>query len=164
MRFKLLSIFAAAVLVAACESTPEATDDSAGAGDVMVEEVIIVEEINPLSTQYVREVLGDHVLFGFNSSVINAQAQGTIKRWAEWMNAYGQIVVIIEGHADERGTREYNLALGERRATAVKNFMVAMGVDASRIATISFGKERPAVEGHTEAAWAQNRRAVLVLG
>ena len=163
MRFKLLSIFAAAVLVAACESTPESTDGNAGDGDMMVEE-IIVEEINPLSAQYVREVLGDHVLFGLNSSVINAQAQGTIKRWAEWMNAYGQIVVIIEGHADERGTREYNLALGERRATAVKNFMISMGVDASRIATISFGKERPVVEGHTEAAWAQNRRGVLVLG
>jgi peptidoglycan-associated lipoprotein len=163
MRFKLLSIFAAAVLVAACESTPETSDSDAGTGEVIVD-VVEVEEINPRSSQYITEVLGDRVFFDFDSSVINAQAQQTVKRWAEWMNTFGDVVVIVEGHADERGTREYNLALGERRANAIKNFMVAMGVDPSRIATISFGKERPAVEGHTEAAWAQNRRGVLVLG
>ncbi|MBN36270.1 MAG: peptidoglycan-associated lipoprotein [Rhodospirillaceae bacterium] len=166
MRLKLLSIFAASLLVAACESTSDSADDSAGDGDVMiVEEIIVeVEEINPRSPEYITEVLGDRVYFDFNSSVINAQAQGTIKRWAEWMNAYTDIFVVVEGHCDERGTREYNLALGERRANAVKNYLVALGVDPVRIGTISFGKERPAVEGHTEAAWAQNRRVVLVMG
>ena len=166
MRLKLLSIFAASLLVAACESTSDSADDSAGDGDVMIveESIVEVEAINPHSPEYITEVLGDRVYFDFNSSVINAQAQGTIKRWAEWMNAYTDIFVVVEGHCDERGTREYNLALGERRANAVKNYLVALGVDPVRIGTISFGKERPAVEGHTEAAWAQNRRAVLVMG
>ena len=162
MRFNLLSLFAAALLIAACESTSDSTDGADGTGGTSTE--IIVEEINPRSAEYVSEVLGDRVYFDFNSSIINAQSQSGIKRWAEWMNAYGDIVVIGEGHADERGTREYNLALGERRANAIKNYLIALGVAPDRIATISFGKERPAVEGHTEAAWAQNRRGVLVLG
>ncbi|MBC6439697.1 MAG: peptidoglycan-associated lipoprotein Pal [Rhodospirillales bacterium] len=173
MRFKLFSLFAASLLIAACESTRDASDSDAGTSGVSgiseemqdsgMSEEIQVEEINPRSAEYVTEVLGDTVYFDFDSSVISARAQGMIERWAEWMNDYGDIVVIVEGHADERGTREYNLALGERRANAIKNYLVALGVDPGRITNISFGKERPAVEGHTEAAWAQNRRGVLVL-
>ncbi len=168
MRFKLLGLFAAGLLVAACESTQEASDVDAGEGaaevtDTVVEEVVVEEEIDPRSAQYVTEILGDRVYFDFDSSVINARAQATVKRWAEWMNDYGDVVIFVEGHCDERGTREYNLALGERRANAVKNFLVALGVDPSRVATISYGKERPSIEGHTEAAWSQNRRGVLVL-
>ena len=79
------------------------------------------------------------------------------------MKQYTNVSITVEGHCDERGTREYNLALGERRATAVKNFLVALGVDANRIATISYGKERPDALGHNEAAWAQNRRGVTAV-
>jgi peptidoglycan-associated lipoprotein len=159
-----MSLFAAMLLVAACESTPETADDTMGSGEVIVEEeVVVVEPIDPMSQEYIDLELGGAVFFGFDSSVINAEAERTIGRWAEWMMAYPQVSVTIAGHCDERGTREYNLALGERRANAAKNYLVALGIDPSRIATISYGKERPAVEGHTEAAWAQNRRDDLLI-
>ena len=169
MRFKLLTLLAAGLLAAACESTPETTEDDEGEGVVVVVEpddtgTIEEDVIDPRSERYVEEVLGDRVFFALDSSVIDAQAQGTIKRWAEWMNDFGDVYVRIEGHCDERGTREYNLALGERRANAGKEAVVALGVDANRVATISYGKERPAVEGQNEAAWGQNRRGVLILG
>jgi len=159
MRVKLMSLFAAVLLVAACESTPETTDESMGTGEeVMVEETVMVEAIDPLSQEYIDVELGGAVFFAYDSSVITADAERTIGRWAEWMMAYPQVSVTIEGNCDERGTREYNLALGERRANAAKNYLIALGIDPNRIATISYGKERPAIEGHTEAAWAQNRR------
>jgi peptidoglycan-associated lipoprotein len=159
-----MSLFAAMLLVAACESTPETADDTMGSGEVIVEEdVVIVEPIDPMSQEYIDLELGGAVFFDFNSSVIAAEAERTIGRWAEWMMAYPQVSVTIAGHCDERGTREYNLALGEQRANAAKNYLVALGIDPSRIATISYGKERPAVEGHTEAAWAQNRRDDLLI-
>ena len=91
------------------------------------------------------------------------EARTTLGKQAEWLARYPNVRVTIEGHADERGTREYNLALGDRRATAAKNFLAAQGVDTSRMTTISYGKERPAVEGNDEAAWARNRRAVTVV-
>ncbi len=160
MRVKFLSLFAALLLVAACESTPETADDTSGQGETLIveEETVMVEAIDPLSQEFVDLELGGSVYFDFDSSVITADAERTIQRWAEWMQAYPQVSVTIEGNADERGTREYNLALGERRAQAAKNYLIALGIDPSRIATISYGKERPKVEGHTEAAWAQNRR------
>jgi peptidoglycan-associated lipoprotein len=159
MRVKLISLFAAVLLVAACESTPETTDESMGTGEeVMVEETVVVEAIDPLSQEYIDVELGGAIFFAYDSSVITADAERTIGRWAEWMLAFPQFSVTIDGYCDERGTREYNLALGERRANAAKNYLIALGIDPNRIATISYGKERPAIEGHTEAAWAQNRR------
>ena len=165
MRFKILSLFAAVTLLAACESTPETTDEMTSTGETTTTETMVEEtQLDPRSLEYVQQMLGDRVFFDFDSSVIRADAEATIRRWSEWMQSYSDVVVVVEGHADERGTREYNLALGERRANAVKNVLVALGVDPSRVATISYGKERPAVEGHTEAAWQQNRRGVLTLG
>ena len=112
------------------------------------------------------EALGttDRVLFAFDSALLDARAQETIALWADALGRYPELIVLVEGHCDERGSREYNLALGERRAEAVRELLVALGVDGSRIATVSFGKERPAVDGHDEAAWTQNRRAVLTPG
>ncbi len=174
MRFTLLSLFAAGLLLAACESTPDSSEGDTGdgmaadeemvdSGEMAGDEMIDAAPTDPRSAQYVTEVLGNRVYFDLASSAINATAHAVIKRWAKWMTDYGDVVVTIEGHCDERGTREYNLALGARRANAIKNYLVALGVDASRIATISYGKERPAAEGQNEVAWGQNRRGVLVL-
>ncbi len=107
--------------------------------------------------------VGDRVLFETDSSVVSSEGQATLAAQAEWLKANEKVNVLIEGHADERGTREYNLALGERRASAVKNYLSSLGVSAGRISTTSFGKERPVVVGNEDVSWAQNRRAVTVI-
>ena len=104
--------------------------------------------------------IGDRVFFDTDSSSINQTSRGTLSRQAEWLNQFPNAAVTVEGHADERGTREYNLALGERRASAVKNYLVNLGVDPRRVNTISYGKEQPSVLGANPSAWAQNRRGV----
>lgn len=105
---------------------------------------------------------GTHAYFAYDSSVLTAESQKKLDAQAEWLKSHGDVKVTIEGHADERGTREYNLALGERRANAVKKYLVTLGVADDRVSTVSYGKERPAVLGSTESAWAKNRRAVTV--
>lgn len=107
--------------------------------------------------------VGDRVFFDNDSSTINDEGRETLDRQAAWLNQYPSISVTIEGHTDERGTREYNLALGDRRANAAKNYLVALGVSAERLLTLSYGEERPVDPGVGEAAWAQNRRAVTVV-
>jgi len=111
----------------------------------------------PGSTQDFTVNVGDRIFFDTDSSVIRADAQTTLARQAQWLNQYPNYQITVEGHADERGTREYNLALGERRAAIVKDFLVSQGVDPARIDTISYGKERPIAAGSSEQAWAQNR-------
>ena len=105
----------------------------------------------------------DTVHFATDSSDIDGEAQAILTRHAAWLNKNPNVRVTIEGHCDERGTREYNLALGDRRANSAKNFLVNAGISAARISVISYGKERPIAEGSDEAAWAQNRRAVTVV-
>jgi peptidoglycan-associated lipoprotein len=117
----------------------------------------------PGSQQDLEASAGDRVFFAFDRSDITPEARETLTRQADWLRRYPNVTVTIEGHCDERGTREYNLALGERRAQAAKNVLVALGIPASRISTISYGKERPAVVGSTEEAYAQNRRAVTTV-
>lgn len=112
--------------------------------------------------EFEREV-GDRVFFALNSSAISKEGADTLKRQAEWLKNHKHFSITVEGHCDERGTREVNIALGERRAEAVKSFLVKHGVDADRIDTISYGKERPAVIGNSEAAWKQNRRSVTAI-
>lgn len=107
----------------------------------------------------------DTVLFGYDSYELDAEARGILARHAEWLRANPTVRITLEGHCDERGTREYNLALGDRRANSAKNFLAGQGIALTRISTISYGKERPAVDGNDEAAWAKNRRAVtMVMG
>ncbi len=118
---------------------------------------------NPADVERELVSIGDTIYFAFDSYSLDNQAQGTLDRQAAVLLRSGSIPVTIEGHADERGTREYNLALGERRATAVKDYLVAFGVNPSRMRTLSYGEERPAVPGPSEAAWAKNRRAVTVV-
>lgn len=103
------------------------------------------------------------VYFDYDSAAIRSDAEGSLQKFAEFAKANSVKGVTIEGHADERGTREYNLALGDRRAVAVKKYLVGLGLDPAQVTTISYGKERPAVDGHDEAAWSKNRRGVIVL-
>jgi peptidoglycan-associated lipoprotein len=105
---------------------------------------------------------GDRILFETDRFNVDAEDQDVLQRQAQWLAQYPNTRITVEGHADERGTRDYNLALGERRANSAKNFLVSIGVDASRIQTVSYGKERPSALGSDEQAWAQNRRAVTV--
>ena len=105
----------------------------------------------------------DRVFFAFDSSAISLDAAEVLDTQVKWLKDHEEVKVVVQGYCDERGTREYNLALGERRANAVKQYLVSKGIAADRISVISYGKERPAVLGSNEAAWAQNRRAVTVV-
>ncbi len=107
--------------------------------------------------------VGDRVFFEEDQSVLNAKGQATLAGQAKWLNRYSQYTITVEGHADERGTRQYNIALGARRAAAARDYLVAQGVSASRIKTISYGKERPVAVCNDNSCWSQNRRAVTVL-
>ncbi|MCM2290917.1 peptidoglycan-associated lipoprotein Pal [Allorhizobium sp. BGMRC 0089] len=118
----------------------------------------------PGSQQDFTVNVGDRVFFDTNSNTLRADAQQTLDRQAQWLQRYSQYPITIEGHADERGTREYNLAIGARRAAAVKAYLASRGIPASRIKTISYGKERPVATCDDESCWSQNRRAVTVLG
>jgi peptidoglycan-associated lipoprotein len=117
----------------------------------------------PGSQEDLAQNVGDRVFFDTDKIEPMPESRQVLQRQADWLRRYGNVVVTIEGHADERGLREYNLALGERRAQSVKTSLVALGINPNRIRTVSYGKERPAVVGSNEAAWAQNRRAVTVV-
>jgi peptidoglycan-associated lipoprotein len=112
---------------------------------------------------FVAKMMGaDTIYFALDKYDVDAEDQQALGRQAQWLMQYPSKRATIEGHADERGTREYNLALGERRANAAKNYLISLGVDPARVSTISFGKERPIALGSDEQSWAQNRRAVTV--
>ena len=151
----LLAAIAAAGLLVACSSDSDtANTGGAGAG---------AGQIRPGSQEDLVANVGDRVLFDTDRSSIRADQRTVLERQARWMGQYPAVQVMVEGHADERGTREYNLALGQRRANAARDVLVASGVNGARISTISYGKDRPAALGSDESAWAQNRRAVTVV-
>jgi peptidoglycan-associated lipoprotein len=161
MRFKLLSLFAAVALLAACETASDQSASSTGTGASTGGTSTTARARSP--QEILTSEVGDRVFFDFDKSDLKPEARRTVERWAGFLKQYPNLTVTVEGHCDERGTREYNLALGERRANSAKNFLVSLGVDARRVATISYGKERPAVVGSNEAAWSQNRRSVMVV-
>jgi peptidoglycan-associated lipoprotein len=111
---------------------------------------------------FVASVLSDTILFDTDRYNVDSEDQGILQSQAQWLGRYPQRRITVEGHADERGTRDYNIALGERRANAAKNYLVSVGVDPARITTVSYGKERPIALGSDEASWAKNRRAVTI--
>ncbi|HSV29488.1 MAG TPA: peptidoglycan-associated lipoprotein Pal [Candidatus Omnitrophota bacterium] len=162
MKLRFLSIFAAVALVAACESAPEDTGAKAGTGQTPPAST--KSQIVPGSEQDFIANVGDRVFFDFDKYSLRSDAKATLDKQAAWLKKYPNYSLTVEGHADERGTREYNLALGERRANSVKEYLVANGLPASRVKTVSYGKERPVALGSNEAAWSQNRRGVTVLG
>ena len=132
-------------------STPEPTGPVSGAA------------VPGSRADFLAQVGSDTIHFDTDKYDINAEASGVLTRQAGWLKANPNVRATIEGHCDERGTREYNLALGDRRANSVKNFLVNAGVSAAQLSTISYGKERPVATGSDEGAWAQNRRAVTVV-
>ena len=117
----------------------------------------------PGSVQDFRVNVGDTVHFGYDKYEIQGQDRDLLQRQAQWLQKYGQVRVTVEGHCDERGTREYNLALGARRANAVKEYLVSLGVSSARVDTISYGKERPMCTESDESCWSQNRRGVTTI-
>ncbi|MBR0647950.1 peptidoglycan-associated lipoprotein Pal [Plastoroseomonas hellenica] len=149
----LLGALAALALLAACSNTDENQAATGGGGST----------IRPGSQEDLVANVGDRVFFATDRSTIAADQRPVLQRQAEWMQRNSSVTVQIEGHADERGTREYNLALGQRRANAARDTLVAGGVAGARVSTISYGKDRPAALGSDESAWAQNRRAVTVV-
>ena len=164
MRLKIVMAISAALLLAACSSKPAETGGGTSTGTTTSTTTSTVPQgAQPGSVDDFKTNVGDRVFFGTDRYDLSAEAQAELQKQATWLKSYPQYRFVIEGHCDERGTREYNLALGERRATAVRNYLVALGIDAGRMQTISYGKERPAVLGSDEAAWAQNRRDVIVL-
>ena len=165
MIHRIAVLFATTLMLAAC-SNPTVQEDAKVVYRISADghegESLIVETAPDDLADLVG---GDTVVhFAFDSSAISSQARAIIGLWVDGLLDFPELTVIVEGHCDERGTREYNLALGERRASAIRDLMIALGVDPARIGTISFGKERPAVSGHDVEAWAANRRGVLVEG
>lgn len=147
--------------VSACASndTPPPAPEEAP----VVEEAPTVEEAPVLSVAELIAQAGDRVFFEFDSSELSPLARRTLRAQADVLRDNPDATVTLEGHCDERGTREYNLALGERRAAAAKNYLVALGISAARVSTISYGKERPVDPASTEEAWAKNRRSATVV-
>ena len=160
MRLKIISAMAAALLLAACASDEAATTGNANAGGGTTNNGITQGAVTPGSVEDFQQNVGDRVFFETDRYDLSAEAQSQLQKQAAWLKQYPAVTVTIEGHCDERGTREYNLALGERRANAVANYMTALGVDAGRLSVISYGKERPQCTESNEACWAQNRRGV----
>lgn len=169
MRLAILG-FAAALLLAGCQSTPSESDsassDASASNGTGSNSSLSQENLgsaDPGTQEDLEQRIGDRVFFDFDSSSIRQDQRRTIELLAEWLQRYDNVQLSIEGHADERGTREYNLALGERRANAVEEMLISLGVPESRLRTISYGKERPAELGSNEQAWAANRRAEFVV-
>ncbi|HEX7967791.1 MAG TPA: peptidoglycan-associated lipoprotein Pal [Stellaceae bacterium] len=163
MNLRFLSLVAGVLLLAACADTTSSTGTAAGANAGGTPTPSSSGSVQPGSAQDFAQNVGDRVFFDYDKSDIKPEGRQVLQRQADWLKKYPNVTVTVEGHCDERGTREYNLALGERRASAVKKMLVALGVPTARVSTISYGKERPAVVGSNEAAWAQNRRGVTVV-
>ena len=179
MRLKALTAVSALLIISACATAPEESGDATGSGGAAstsgsqitraTQETKRSQETKqsdaPTPGSYAELVadVGDRVFFDLDKFNLIAQARDTLDRQAAWLKQYPNVTVRIEGHCDERGTREYNLALGQRRAAAVRDYLVALGISASRIEVISYGKERPEVVGSNTEAWSQNRRSVTTI-
>ncbi len=156
MDIKILGVFAAVALLAACAQKPADTAATAGTGETMG----TAGAPAPGSQEDLVKNVGDRVYFDFDSSRLKPDGQAVLDHQASWLAQFAQNNVQIAGNCDERGTEEYNIALGQRRANSARDYLVARGVAGSRITTISYGKDRPSALGSDEQAWAQNRNAI----
>ncbi len=182
MFYRILYTLLLVSFVSACSTTSKDTADSSGSGSsgefntattTSEDEASTGKSVDTATSDFSGIIrgtqedlivsVGDRVFFGYDSAELDGDAKELLQAQAAWLKQYNKTSVIIEGHCDERGTREYNLALGERRAQAVKNYLNGLGVGISNMSTISYGKERPAVVGSHDAAWSQNRRSVTIV-
>jgi peptidoglycan-associated lipoprotein len=174
MRLKILALIASVALIAACETAPEESAVSSGAGankpvvhnwGTYSSTTTAPMKAGPAagSQEDLVANVGDRVFFDYDKYNLTPEARATLAKQAAWLKRYSSVTVRVEGHADERGTREYNLALGERRANSAKDYLITLGVSPSRVKTISYGKERPVALGSNQQAWAQNRRGVTTV-
>jgi peptidoglycan-associated lipoprotein len=148
--FKLAAALAAGLAVAACTSTPNTASVGTGAAPPGSQQDFVVN-------------VGDRVFFETDSSELTMQSRATLDKQAQWLQMYNRYAFTVEGHADERGTREYNIALSARRAQAVRDYLASRGIEPSRMRTIAYGKERPVAVCDDISCWSQNRRSVTVL-
>ena len=160
---KYLVIVLFALFLAACETVPKDSATSTASSSTAAVEVLDGVYVGSDTVEMLAVDVPDRIFFAYDSYSLTKAAQDTLEKQAKWLKANGSATIAIEGHADERGTREYNLALGDRRANAAKDYLMTQGISSSRVTTISFGKERPVNSGSNKKAWAQNRRSVTVL-
>ena len=181
---RLVPLAAVLMIVAACESTPDDAAATSGDGDAtqtasssssdssaavdsssMDSDVSSADVSAPIpgTQEDLVQNVGDRVFFEYDSAVLTPEGRRTLERQAEWLRLFPELNITLEGHCDERGTREYNLALGERRATAARDYLIAFGLNSSRLRSTSYGKERPYALGHNEESWSLNRRSVTVV-
>lgn len=152
--FHTLIVIATLFLTAACSATIPDSGAGSGAGQSAFE---------PNTPEYFNATIGDRVLFAVDETGLSAEAKAILDAQAGWLTEYSEFNALIEGHADEQGTRAYNLALGARRASAVRDYLVSRGIDQNRLSTVTYGKERPVAVCSNESCWSKNRRAVTVL-
>ena len=146
-------VLMASLILTACATTKKVSMDNQMQGDVYT---------GTDTVEYLASGVPDRVFFATNESVLTTASRDTLRKQATWLRENSEITVVLEGHADERGTREYNLALGERRANSAKDYLMTYGVSANRISVISYGKERPVDAGSNPLSWSKNRRSVTV--
>ena len=160
MNMKIVGALAVTLLVAGCASKSQTGPQTEGG---MTDSTQTGGSVIPGSEADLAQNVGDRVFFELNNSELSQEARQTLDRQAAWLKRFPAVRVTLEGHCDERGTREYNMALGARRANAARSYLVALGIQTARIQTVSYGAERPAVLGTGESVWSQNRRAVTVV-
>ncbi len=167
-KFSTIALLVSALALAACNNPDRAIGGAGGAGGLGgaggITSGALGDPNDPNSVAYFNQRIGDTVRFVVDQSTLTPEAQATLSGQAQWLNAHAGATAIIEGHADEQGTSEYNLALGARRASAVQAYLISQGVDGARLKTVSYGKERPLAVCSEESCFAQNRRAVTVIG
>ena len=159
---KLFVLTASALLLVACSSTKEGAELYGDTNGGWQDDVDVTSLSATALTKKLQKTGADVVYFSFNDSGLDTEAKATLRAQAEWLKENPNALIVIEGRCDERGTREYNLALGDQRANAARSYLVAQGVSANRIRTISYGKDKPVVLGSDEESWAKNRNATTV--
>ena len=160
-----ITIIAATFILAACATTPPETTSSGSSASSSSSTASLVQDgvyVGDETIEMLAVDVPDRVFFAYDSYALTGVAQSTLSKQAKWLKANPSVTISVEGHADERGTREYNLALGDRRANAAKDYLMSQGISSNRVTTISYGKERPVKSGSNDTAWAQNRRSVTV--
>lgn len=165
MKLKTYTVMICAALSVAACTNADRFGDSAGAagGEALITDGALGSASDPASAAYFQQAVGDRVLFEVNQSTLTSTGRATLDGQATWLLTNSDYTAVIEGHADEQGTREYNLALGARRADEARSYLVSKGVPANRLQVVSYGKERPIEVCSDEACYAKNRRAVTVL-